>query len=169
MKTDSTRVLPLPKDVSIYIENIDKKTASLYATVADSLEEADYAILRLQSPWEERKGSFIESMFHQGRLDFEEAEKRRILDIMSEKPTIVCIYLDRPAVIPEISAGSAGLLADFGAYDDAVLDILFGEVSPKAKLPFELPSSMEAVRNQKEDVPYDSEDPLYSFGFGLTY
>ncbi len=28
---------------------------------------------------------------------------------------------------------------------------------------------MEAVRNQKEDVPYDSKDPLYKFGFGLKY
>ncbi|MFT5168779.1 MAG: hypothetical protein ACI8P3_004024 [Saprospiraceae bacterium] len=26
-----------------------------------------------------------------------------------------------------------------------------------------------AVENQKEDVPYDSENPLYSFGFGLGY
>jgi beta-glucosidase len=28
---------------------------------------------------------------------------------------------------------------------------------------------MEAVRNQKEDVPYDSENPLYPYGFGLSY
>jgi hypothetical protein len=25
------------------------------------------------------------------------------------------------------------------------------------------------VRNQKEDMPYDSKDPLYKFGFGLSY
>jgi beta-glucosidase len=28
---------------------------------------------------------------------------------------------------------------------------------------------MEAVRAQKEDVPYDSTDPLFEFGHGLTY
>jgi len=28
---------------------------------------------------------------------------------------------------------------------------------------------MDAVRNQKEDVPYDSEKPLFPFGFGLRY
>jgi beta-glucosidase len=28
---------------------------------------------------------------------------------------------------------------------------------------------MEAVRNQKADVPYDSQDLLYAFGYGLTY
>ena len=28
---------------------------------------------------------------------------------------------------------------------------------------------MNAVRAQKEDVPHDSEDPLFDFGFGLSY
>jgi beta-glucosidase len=28
---------------------------------------------------------------------------------------------------------------------------------------------MEAVRRQKSDVPYDSENPLFPFGSGLTY
>jgi beta-glucosidase len=32
-----------------------------------------------------------------------------------------------------------------------------------------MPSSMDAVRRQKEDVPHDSEDPLFPFGHGLTY
>jgi beta-glucosidase len=84
-------------------------------------------------------------------------------------PTIVAIHLDRPAVIPEIAAHSAALLADFGASDGAVLDVIFGRFSPSGKLPFELPSSMEAVERQREDVPYDSENPLYPFGHGLTY
>ncbi|HYA99145.1 MAG TPA: hypothetical protein VED37_02890 [Ktedonobacteraceae bacterium] len=46
---------------------------------------------------------------------------------------------------------------------------MFGHVAPAGTLPFELPSSMEAVRKQKEDVPYDSEKPLFPFGFGLQY
>jgi beta-glucosidase len=49
------------------------------------------------------------------------------------------------------------------------LDVLFGKAKPEGKLPFELPSSMEAVRRQKADVPYDSENPLFPFGYGLTY
>jgi beta-glucosidase len=81
----------------------------------------------------------------------------------------VNIYLDRPAVIPEISKLSEGLLADFGASDEALLDIIFGKFNPTARLPFEMPSSMEAVRNQKEDLPFDSKNPLYPFGSGLSY
>lgn len=49
----------------------------------------------------------------------------------------------------------------------AVLDVIFGRFNPMGKLPFELPGSMDAVCEQKEDVPYDSRNPL--FGFGLTF
>ena len=96
-------------------------------------------------------------------------ELNEILKILNSVPSVVDIYLDRPAVIPEIAEASRGLLADFGASDEALLDVLFGKVNPSAKLPFEMPSSMIAVRNQKEDVPYDSENPLFPFGFGLSY
>ena len=72
-------------------------------------------------------------------------------------------------MIPEIAEQCAGLLANFGASDAAVLDVIFGRFSPVGKLPFELPSSMEAVRDQKEDLPYDSESPLFAFGHGLGY
>ena len=84
-------------------------------------------------------------------------------------PTIVDIYLDRPAALPEIAERCAALLADFGAGDAALIDVMFGRVAPEGTLPFELPSSMEAVRKQKSDVPYDSENPLFPFGYGLRY
>jgi beta-glucosidase len=32
-----------------------------------------------------------------------------------------------------------------------------------------MPSSMDAVETQFEDVPFDSENPLFEYGFGLTY
>jgi beta-glucosidase len=72
-------------------------------------------------------------------------------------------------VIPEISAAAKGLFGEYGASDKAVLDVIFGKVKPEGKLPFELPSSMEAVRKQRTDVPSDSKNPLYPFGFGLSY
>ncbi|MCY3978345.1 MAG: hypothetical protein OXG23_09620 [Chloroflexi bacterium] len=49
------------------------------------------------------------------------------------------------------------------------LDVLFGRFKPSANLPFELPSSMAAVRAQKPDLPHDSDDPLFPYGFGLRY
>jgi hypothetical protein len=57
----------------------------------------------------------------------------------------------------------------FDVLDNALFDVIFGKFNPVGKLPFELPSSMEAVRNQLEDVPFDSKDPLFEFGYGLSY
>lgn len=169
MKVDSTFALPLTGRPKIYIESISPEIASEYATVVDSVADADIAVLRLQTPWDPRDGSIIESFFHQGRLNFSEEELTRILSITSQKPTIICMYMDRPAVAPEVINSSVGFLADFGAHDDAVLDIVFGKFNPTGILPFELPVSMEAVEKQFEDVPYDSENPVFPFGHGLRY
>jgi beta-glucosidase len=160
--------LPLQGKPKIYVENLAPEAAARYGEVAATPEEADYAILRLQAPFEPRNG-FLERHFHAGKLDFDAEELSRILEICEKVPTIIDIYLDRPAVIPEIAAKCAGLLGNFGANDAAVLDVVFGAFTPSGKLPFELPGSVEAVKNQKEDVPYDSENPLFPFGFGLSY
>jgi len=77
--------------------------------------------------------------------------------------------LGRPATIPEIAEKCAGLTAYFGASDASVLDVIFGRFVPHAKLPFELSASMEAIRGQMENVPYDTGYPLYPSSFGLTY
>jgi beta-glucosidase len=163
-------VLPLKPALKIYVKNIDPTVAARYGTVVEKPELADMAIIRLNAPWYpvDTKNPFALG-FHHGDLDFKGAQKDSILQLLNTVPTIVDIYLDRPLVIPEISQKAKGLLADFGASDEAVLDVIFGKAKPGGKLPFELPSSMEAVRNQKEDLPYDSKDPLYKFGFGLSY
>jgi len=167
LKNDKN-TLPLKSGLKIFAENIKPEAIKQYGDLVDDVSKADIAILRLSSPYEERKG-FMERFFHAGELDFKEPEKSRILNILNRIPTVVDIYLERPAVIPDIAAKSAALLGNFGAHDDAVLDITFGKFTPQGKLPFELPSSMEAVRKQKEDVPYDSENPLFPFGHGLSY
>jgi beta-glucosidase len=161
--------LPARKGSKIYIENIAPEIAGAYGQVVDHIGSADLAILRIKAPYQPREGNLLEQLFHSGDLDFKEPELSRLLAILSKVPTIVDIYLDRPAVIPEIAEHAAGLTASFGASDAAVLDVIFGQFIPSGKLPFELPSSMDAVRQQKEDMPYDSSDPLFPFGHGLTY
>lgn len=160
--------LPLTTRPKIYIENVDPDTAAQYGDIVSQPEQADFAIIRIGAPFEAREGLF-ESLFHAGDLDFKGEEKARLLALLEKVPTIVDIYLDRAAVIPEISENSAALIGSFGASDEVVLDLIFGASSPEGRLPFELPSSMDAVRAQFEDVPYDSKDPLYPFGFGLSY
>ena len=160
--------MPLKSGLKIYFKNIKPEAVSQYGQIVDDPAKADIAILRLNAPYEKRKG-MMESFFHAGDLDFKGPEKGRILKILNQVPTIVDIYLERPAVIPEIAEKSVALLANFGASDEALLDVIFGKFAPQGKLPFELPSSMEAVRKQKEDVPHDSENPLFAFGHGLSY
>jgi beta-glucosidase len=163
-------VLPLGGQPKLFVKNMDPAVAAHYGEVTATPAGADMAIIRLETPWTpvETKNPFAHG-FHHGDLDFKEPDKGEILALLHTVPTIVVLYLDRPAVIPEISAAAKALLGDFGASDAAVLDVIFGKANPKGRLPFELPSSMEAVRKQKPDAPYDSEDPLYPFGFGLSY
>jgi beta-glucosidase len=170
LKNDDN-ILPLEKEMmKVYIENIDSATISSYAIVVKTPQEADYAIIRIHTPWYpvETKNPFALG-FHHGDLDFKGEEKERILNLLHTVPTIVDIYLDRPAVIPEIAEMAKALIANYGASDKSLCEVLFGNASPEGRLPFELPSSMEAVRNQKTDVPYDSENPLFAFGQGLRY
>ena len=94
---------------------------------------------------------------------------QKIRTVMGSRPTVVAMYLDRPYVVPEIAREAAALVAHFGVIDEALLDVLTGVVAPTGKMPFELPSSMLAVRAQKEDVPHDSKDPLFPYGHGITF
>ena len=163
--------LPLAQNkFKVYIQNIDSAMVANYAEVVATPEAADFAIIRLNTPWypAETNVPFAKG-FHHGDLDFKGDEKQRILDLLNKVPTVVDIYLDRPAVIPEITNAATALIANYGASDKSVCEVLFGNTSAQGKLPFELPSSMQAVRNQKTDVPYDSENPLFEFGYGLEY
>ncbi|MEV6490885.1 hypothetical protein AB0M20_20035 [Actinoplanes sp. NPDC051633] len=66
-------------------------------------------------------------------------------------------------MVPEIAAAAA-LRAEFGARDDAVIDVLLGRAHARGRLPFDLPSSTQAVVDSRADTPYDTADPLFRFG-----
>jgi beta-glucosidase len=166
--TNGTHLLPLKRDTRIFVEGIRRDRAARYGRLVERVEDADAAIVQLNTPFEKRQGP-LEALMHQGNLDFDSGTLRNIRKTLAAKPTVVCLYLERGAVMPEIAAEAGAVLATFGCSDDAILDVVFGEFKPTGKLPIELPRSMQAVKEQKEDVPCDSEDPLYAFGFGLTY
>ncbi len=163
-------VLPLRGRSKVFVKNVNPDVAGQYAQVVSSVAEADFAILRLETPWYpvETNNPFGRG-FHHGDLNFKDEALEEIMILLGAVPTVVVVYMDRPAVIPEIASAAKALLVDYGASDAAVLDVLFGKARPEGRLPFELPRSMEAVRNQKEDLPYDSVNRLYPFVFGLAY
>ena len=164
------QLLPLKKGTKIYAEGmINAEVLNTYGELVNDPLEADVILTRIKTPYDERDEHFLESFFHQGRLYYSDEEKKEIIDLISQKPSIVIVNLERPAILTDISEVSAALMADFGTSDEVLNELIFGMETPSGKLPFELPSSWEAVENQLEDVPYDSADPLYEFGYGLSY
>ncbi len=161
-------LLPLANGTKIFIKGFDAAVAGKFGNVVDSLREAEVALVRVNVPFEPKEG-FLEKFFHQGRIHFTPEELQPLLAIVQAKPTVVSIYLERGVVMPEINEAATAIVANFGASDQAIFDVLFGKFNPNGKLPIELPRSPEAVARQKEDVPHDSEALLFPYGFGLSY
>jgi beta-glucosidase len=162
-------VLPLARSRRLYVEGIDPAVAERYGTVVADPAAADLAIVRLQAPFEPRNRYFLEAVFHQGSLDFPAEVAEHIAQLAAQVPVLLDVYLDRPAVLTPFDGAVIALTASFGASDRALLDALTGGITPRGRLPFELPRCMEAVRASRPDVPSDTTDPLYRYGFGLGY
>ena len=160
-------ILPLKKGVKLFVEGMDKEVVEKFSNIVSTPSEADYIILKLYTPFDPRSKYLLERFFQQGRLDFTAEEKSKYLKLIQTKPTITVMNLERPAVIPKINAATQALIGDFDCSDEIIMELIFGQFQPSGKLPFELPSSVEAVEQQKEDVPYDSKNPLYPFGAGM--
>ncbi|MCU0380774.1 MAG: glycoside hydrolase family 3 C-terminal domain-containing protein [Chitinophagaceae bacterium] len=161
--------LPLKPGTRIFVEGMHKGDIKPYASLIKSLEEADVIVLKVKTPTEPRTEYILERIFPEGSLEFSAKEKKKLLELVSRKPTVLVMNLERPGVFPEINAASKAVIGDFSSQDDIILDLIYGKFKPTGKLPFEIPSSMDAVLEQKEDVPYDSKKPLYPFGYGLTW
>jgi beta-glucosidase len=129
----------------------------------DTPAEADAALVRIDAPYEPAR-RLPEAFFHQGRLDLPADRLDHLTALAAAVPTVVDVFLERPAVLPEVAGSAAALLADFGASDDAVLDVVFGRTRAEGRLPFELPRSMAAVEAHPEDLPGGTADPLFLLG-----
>ncbi len=83
-------------------------------------------------------------------------------------PSVVVIISGRPLILPD----------DFGTWDalvvawlpgtegQGVADVLFGDYAPTGKLPCSWPRSMDQIPINAGDSDYD---PLFPYGFGLSY
>ena len=157
----------------LFLYQVDARLASQYGfTVVDNLEQADLALLRVSAPFETLHLNYLfGSMQHEGSLDFADnnPDYQMIERAAAKVPTIVNVYLDRPAIFSKFNGKIGALLVNFGASDRALLDVITGKGKPEGRLPFELPSSMEEVEAQSGELPHDTAHPLYKLGFGLSY
>ena len=164
-------ILPLKENQKIYVKGLNAKSLKDFAQVVETPEEADIIIHKFGTPYTpvENPEFFLQRIFFEGRLDFPQEEKMEMLDLINKKPTVSIFTMRRPAVIPEINEASKALIVDFDCEDEILAELIFGKYKPTGKLPIEIPSSVEAVENQLEDVPHDSKNPLYPFGAGLSF
>lgn len=160
-------VLPLRRGLKLYVEGIDPEAAARFGEVVATPQEADAAILRLQAPYEQRASAF-ENFFHAGSLDFPAEVLAHVAEVSSSVPTVVDMFLDRPAILSPIVDAASAVVANWGANAEALLDVLTGTVPATGKLPFDVPRSMAAVEASRPDVPFDTVDPLFRFGHGLA-
>ena len=167
-------LLPVaPKNKKVYLYGVAAKAAEAigFVVVTDPAQ-ADLAIIRAPAPYEsELLNFFFGSIQHEGRLAFTEkdAAYAELLRVSSKVPTVFLTTLERPLILTNVRPHATALLGDFGIEDEPLLALIAGKVFPGGRLPFELPSSVEAVKRQKSDLPHDSQSPLFPFGLGLHY
>ncbi len=95
------------------------------------------------------------------------------------KPVVVVLINGRPQAVSEVAQKSNALLEGWYLGQEggtAMADILFGDANPGGKLPVTLPRSVGQLPLTYNEKPsahrgylFDSKDPLFPFGYGLSY
>ena len=131
----------------------------------------DVVVLCLgEAPYCETPGNIADLTL--GKVQLNLAEKI----IETGKPVVLIMLEGRPRLITAIEPKLNGILLGFlpgMEGGNAIADILFGDYNPDAKLPITYPKYPNGI------TPYDykpienfdgnSYDPLWSFGYGLSY
>ena len=160
------------KKPRLYLFGIDSTVAARYGTIVDDPEKADLAILKVNSTGTDIPSETPQNNDTEVNIDFPEQTMEMINKVASSNiPVVVYVNLERALVVlpKELFNITEATFMTFDILDEPLLDVVFGKFNPIGKLPFDLPSSMEAVREQYEDVPFDTKDPLFKFGYGLSY
>jgi beta-glucosidase len=83
-------------------------------------------------------------------------------------PVVVVLISGRPLILGDALAQADALVAAWlpGTEGQGVADVLFGNYKPTGKLSFSWPRSMAQIPINVGDPTYD---PLFAYGFGLSY
>jgi len=115
-----------------------------------------------ETPYAEGKGDTLDLSVD----DEDVAVVRRIKE--TGVPVVVVLLSGRPLILGEVLDLADGILAAWlpGTEGAGVADVLLGDYAPTGKLSFTWPRSNDQIPLNLGDEPYD---PLFPFGFGLTY
>ena len=170
-------VLPLKQETKIFVDGLDKNIATEFGKLVGNIEDADIVIMYIHTVFNGNQESglnrafdnFLSTLFPNGDLNFNDEILSKVRNYSAEKDLIVVVDLNRPAILASIKDNVSGLIGTFGVEDRVIFEGLYGEFNPSGKLPFDIPSSMESVLNQKEDLPDDALNPTYRYGYGSSY
>lgn len=141
------------------------------------------AVLGISSLLEGEEGESLASSTAGDRLDYNLPENqinylRKLREAAGERPIIAVITGGSPMNLAEVhELADAVLLVWYPGEEggNAIADILFGKVSPSGRLPITFPKSLDQLPPYEDysmkgrTYKYMDEDPLYPFGFGLSY
>jgi beta-glucosidase len=85
-------------------------------------------------------------------------------------PVVVILISGRPMIIKDVLPQADAFMAAFlpGTEGLGLTDVLFGDYKPTGKLSFSWPKSVDQLP-LNINVPKAKYDPLFQFGYGLTY
>jgi beta-glucosidase len=159
-------VLPLAAHTKLYLEGFEHSIEGL--NTVDFPADADVAVVRLKAPWTPMGNGPFARSFHHGSLEFPQDVLDHIQELSETVHVVVEIFADRPAVLGSIATDATAILLSFGLCQQGLVEVLYGH-PPRGKLPFDLPRSDAAVKAAKCDTPFDSKNPFYRYGYGLSY
>jgi beta-glucosidase len=153
-----------------------------WASGESGTADATIAVLGISGLLEGEEGESLASPSAGDRLDYNlpaaQIDYLRKLKKNTTHPVIAVITGGSPMNLAEVQdIADAVLLVWYPGEEggNAVADIIFGKTSPSGKLPVTFPRSYDQLpaydnyAMQGRTYRYMSAEPLYPFGFGLTY
>jgi beta-glucosidase len=102
------------------------------------------------------------------------SSQQEILEIAeaSGKPIVTVVTGGRPYILTWCDENTNAILCGYypGTQGGiAIAETLYGLNNPTGKTPIQFPRDMDSVNSQEGDVSFDLENPLYDYGWGLSY
>ena len=139
------------------------RTRVTYSADGTGAEGADVGVVVVgETPYAEGSGD-------DGDLELSDADKATIANMKAAgMPVVVILFSGRPMVVTDTIDQVDAFIAAWlpGTEGQGIADVLFGDYAPTGKLSFTWPRTASQEPINVGDADYD---PLYAFGYGLTY
>jgi beta-glucosidase len=142
---------------------VSKKTEVTFSQDGTGAEGADIGIIVIG------ERSYVEGLGDSKDLSLDREDIEAFSNMKKAGITVVAILISgRPMIINDVLDKADAFIAAWlpGTEGQGVADVLFGDYKPTGKLSFTWPRSMEQIPINVDDAEYD---PLFEYGFGLTY